>query len=67
MQLRLLLKKQDFQLIVQYEGVFVMMVLEEGAADGILEAGDKIRAVDGVPIEESGQFYKFMVREKNRR
>ena len=28
-----------------------MLVLEEGAADGILELGDKIRVVDGVELK----------------
>ena len=44
-----------------------MMVLEGGAADGILEAGDKIRAVDGVELEESGQFFYAYCRKKTGR
>lgn len=41
---------------IKFNGIFVMMVLDEGAAAGVLEAGDRIHAVDGVLLEESGQF-----------
>ncbi|MBE1553574.1 SepM family pheromone-processing serine protease [Sporosarcina limicola] len=45
---------------IQFDGVFVMMVLEGGAADGKLEVGDKIRSIDGVPLKKSGQFYTLI-------
>ncbi|MER2089238.1 MAG: SepM family pheromone-processing serine protease [Sporosarcina sp.] len=45
---------------IQFDGVFVMMVLEGGASEGILELGDKIRAVDGVKLKESGQFFTLI-------
>ncbi|MEK3935207.1 SepM family pheromone-processing serine protease [Sporosarcina sp. FSL W7-1349] len=49
-------QKTGFPLKVDFDGVFVMMVLPGGAADGKLEVGDKIHAVDGVPLKETGQF-----------
>ena len=50
-------EKAGIPVEIQFDGVFVMMVLEGGAADGILEVGDKIREVDGVKLKESGQFF----------
>ena len=41
-----------------------MRVLEGGAADGILEVGDKIRAIDGIQLEESGQFFDLIADKK---
>jgi PDZ domain-containing protein len=52
--------KANLPVDIQFDGVFVMMVLEKGAADGILEVGDKIRAVDGVKLKESGEFFKLI-------
>lgn len=43
-----------------FDGIFIMNVLEEGAADGVLEAGDKIIAVDGISLTESGQFFTMI-------
>ena len=42
-----------------------MSVLDNGAADGILEAGDKIQVVDGVQLKESGQFADIISRKLN--
>ncbi|MCG7342765.1 PDZ domain-containing protein [Sporosarcina sp. ACRSL] len=41
---------------ITYDGVFIVSVLKGGASDGKLEVGDKIRSVNGVPLEEIGQF-----------
>ena len=41
-----------------------MMVLEGGAADGILEVGDKIREIDGMPLTESGLFFDLIADKK---
>ncbi|MEK5039667.1 SepM family pheromone-processing serine protease [Sporosarcina sp. FSL K6-3457] len=49
---------------IKFNGIFVMMVLDEGAAAGVLEAGDRIHAVDGVLLEESGQFFTLMGEKK---
>ena len=57
-------EKAGLPVEVQFEGVFVMMVLEGGAADGILEVGDKIRVVDGIPLVESGQFFDLIADKK---
>ena len=48
--------RADIPVDVAFDGVSIMSVLEGGAAAGILEAGDKIQAVDGVQLIESGQF-----------
>ncbi|MFJ7933035.1 SepM family pheromone-processing serine protease [Sporosarcina sp. NPDC096371] len=45
---------------IQFDGVFVVQVLDGGASAGILEAGDKIRATDGVPLVEPGQFFTLI-------
>ncbi|WP_318616046.1 SepM family pheromone-processing serine protease [Sporosarcina sp. YIM B06819] len=49
---------------VKFDGIFVMLVVEGGASQGILEAGDKIRAIDGVHLEQSGQFYSLIGAKK---
>ncbi|WP_235588693.1 PDZ domain-containing protein, partial [Sporosarcina koreensis] len=41
---------------ITYDGVFVVSVVKGGASDGKLEAGDKIRAIDDVQLNEAGQF-----------
>ncbi len=45
---------------VTYNGVFVATVLERGAAEGILETGDIIKAVDNVKLEKVGQFFELI-------
>ncbi len=50
-------EKAGIPVNIDFDGVFVMSVLEEGAADGILQVGDKIRSIDGVKLEEPGEFY----------
>ena len=49
---------------IDFDGVFVMGIVENGAADGILEVGDKIHSIDGVQLEESGQFYTLIADKK---
>lgn len=49
-------KKVGIPVEIKYDGVFVMSVLPGGAADGKLKSGDKIREVDGVHLNEVGQF-----------
>ncbi|WP_342512704.1 SepM family pheromone-processing serine protease [Sporosarcina sp. FSL K6-1522] len=53
-------EKAGLPVDVDYNGIFVTMVLEGGAADGILEAGDRIHAVDGTELTESGQFFTLI-------
>lgn len=48
--------KADIPVDITYDGVFIVSVLKGGASDGKLEAGDKIRIVDGVQLNEAGQF-----------
>lgn len=38
---------------VTYNGVYVLNVLDDSAADGILKAGDEIRAIDQKPLEKA--------------
>lgn len=49
-------EKAGIPVDIGFNGVFVMNVLEEGAADKILEAGDTIKAINGVALTESGEF-----------
>ncbi|WP_203246126.1 SepM family pheromone-processing serine protease [Sporosarcina beigongshangi] len=49
---------------IQFNGIFVMLVLKDGAAAGLLEAGDRIHAVDGFLLEKSGQFFEQMSDKK---
>ncbi|MCG3090208.1 SepM family pheromone-processing serine protease [Sporosarcina cyprini] len=49
---------------IQFDGVFVVMVLPGSAADNILEVGDKIRSVDGKELTESGQFAAVISEKK---
>lgn len=55
--------KADIPIDVRFNGVYVMNVLENGASDKILEAGDTIKSIDGVPLVESGEFVT-MIAEK---
>lgn len=48
--------KSGIPVDITYDGVFVVSVLKGGASDGKLEAGDKIRSVDGMQLKEAGQF-----------
>lgn len=49
-------EKAGIPVEVEFNGVFIMNVLEEGASDKILEAGDIIQTVDGVQLTEPGEF-----------
>ncbi|MCZ2257129.1 SepM family pheromone-processing serine protease [Sporosarcina sp. G11-34] len=49
---------------IEFDGVFVMSVLNGGASDGLLEAGDKIRFIDGDELEESGAFVEIISQKK---
>ncbi|MBB4824038.1 PDZ domain-containing protein [Sporosarcina luteola] len=49
---------------IQFDGVFVVMVLPGSAADTILEVGDKIRSIDGKKLTESGQFATLISEKK---
>lgn len=49
--------KANIPVDITFDGVFVVNVLKDGAADGVLEAGDKIRVVNGIPLTESGMFF----------
>lgn len=53
-------EKAGLPVDIQLNGAFVMMVLEGGAADGILEVGDKIREIDGVSLTKSGRFFDLI-------
>ena len=49
---------------IVYDGVFVAAIVEGGAADGKLQAGDKIRKVDGTVFKESGEFAELISTKK---
>lgn len=45
---------------VKNNGVYVMTVLEGGAADGILEAGDRVISVDGNKFSTQEEFIEYL-------
>lgn len=45
---------------IAYDGIFVAAVVEDGAADGKLQAGDKIRIVNGNVLKEPGEFAELI-------
>ncbi|MBD7983425.1 PDZ domain-containing protein [Sporosarcina sp. Sa2YVA2] len=45
---------------VAYDGIFVAKVVEGGAADGKLQAGDKIRIVEGNTLKKPGEFAELI-------
>ena len=49
---------------IEFDGVFVMSVLNGGASDGLLEAGDKIRFIDGAELGKSGAFVEIISQKK---
>lgn len=57
-------EKAGIPVNIDYDGVFVMNVMAGGAADGILHVGDKIRSIDGVKLEEPGEFYSLIADKK---
>jgi len=48
----------------KFDGIFVVNVLKDGAAEGLLEAGDIIRSVNGVSLEKSGDFFELIADKK---
>ena len=58
-------KKTGLTFEVDFNGVDVMGVMANGAADGVLEAGDKILSIDGVQLTKAGQFYDFIAARSN--
>jgi PDZ domain-containing protein len=57
-------EKAGIPVEIDYDGVFVMSVMEGAAAQGILHVGDKIRSIDGVKLVEPGQFYTLIAEKK---
>lgn len=57
-------EKAGLPVEIDFDGVFVMGIKEGGAADGILQVGDKIYEVDGMLLEQSGQFYTAIFDKK---
>lgn len=49
---------------VKHNGILIMRVLEDGAADKQLELGDVVTGVDGVRIQEDGQFAEMIAAKK---
>lgn len=56
--------KAGLEVKVKFEGVFVLNVLDGGASDGILKAGDEIVKVDGQKIENQAMLVDLL---KNKR
>ncbi len=57
-------EKTDMPVKIDYDGVFVMSVLANGAANDLLEAGDKIRFIDDVELKEPGEFVAIISEKK---
>ena len=57
--------KANLPYTVSYNGVYVLNVLENGAADGVLQAGDVVTEWDGQIISRQTELVK-MVNEKNK-
>jgi len=57
--------KANLPYTVSYNGVYVLNVLENGAADGVLHAGDVVTEWDGQIISRQTELVK-MVNEKNK-
>lgn len=45
----------------KFNGVYIMHVMKNSAADGLLQPGDIITKVDGVKLTESGQFREIIM------
>ena len=56
--------KANLPVDIDFDGIFVMNILAGGASDGVLEVGDKIYSVDGIPLEKSGQFFSIIADKK---
>ena len=52
--------RADLDVNVKFEGVFVLNVLDGGASDGILKAGDEIVEVDGQKIENQEMLVELL-------
>lgn len=53
-------EKMDMQVEIEYDGVFITSVLEKGASENLLEAGDKILFINGAELEEPGDFVNII-------
>ncbi|MFJ7950411.1 SepM family pheromone-processing serine protease [Lysinibacillus sp. NPDC096418] len=53
-------KKAGLDVNVKFEGVFVLNVLDGGASDGVLKAGDEIVEVDGQKIENQAMLVELL-------
>ena len=57
--------KANLPYTISYKGVYVLNVLENGAADGILQAGDVVTEMDGKIISRQTELVN-MLNEKNK-
>ena len=53
-------KKAGLDVNVNFEGVFVLNVLDGGASDGVLKAGDEIVEVEGQKIENQAMIVELL-------
>ena len=52
--------KAGLDVIVQFEGVFILNILDGGASDGILKAGDEIIEVEGQKIDSQAMLVDLL-------
>lgn len=50
---------------IETGGVFVLNVLEGGAADGILKAGDRVLSIDGNRFETQQEFIEYLAEKQS--
>ena len=50
---------------IESAGVFVLNVLEGGAADGILKAGDRVLSIDGNKFETQQEFIEYLAEKQS--
>ncbi|SHF49099.1 SepM family pheromone-processing serine protease [Ornithinibacillus halophilus] len=50
----------DANITIEYSGVYVVSVLEDAPADGILEMGDRITGIDNIEINEADDLISYV-------
>jgi len=58
-------KKANKEYEIQYNGVYVVYVLEDGASDGILKPGDEVIGIDGKKIIRQTELIDYLAGKKS--
>lgn len=54
----------DKEIKVKYNGVYILTVVKDMPADGVLEIGDRITEIDGIKIKEDKDLIKYITTKK---